>query len=89
MKRYGIVTDRMHMVKTEKDKVFRFAKVIFLKHKLFSRVLIPMDEDTGKQIKELKLFDDETKTFVAVDIHSFRMEGLLSYSFKRLKEAET
>ena len=87
-KRYGIVTERMHMVKTEDDKVFRFAKVIFMKYKLFSRELMPMAEDNGKQIKELKFFDDETKTFVPVDIHSFKLTGLLSYSFKPLQEGE-
>ena len=74
--------DHLQMVKTQDNNEFHFAHIGLAKLKIFSNKLTPFNMDSGRQITEMKFFDEKDRTYRPVDINSFVSLGIMTHKYK-------
>ena len=84
----AILINRLQQIKTEDDTEFRFAKVLLVKHRFFSRKLIPYDTESGKLIIEMKHFHEGLKRYFTIDIESLTYISMNAYTFDYIEKLE-
>lgn len=86
MLKIGIIIERLQRIKTKETDNYFFSSVILLKHKMFSKQLIPyaydVDNGIGEQIIDMQLFEEENRKYHTVNIDSFtKIKGGFSVEY--------
>lgn len=86
MLKVGIIIERLQRIKTKETDNYFFSSVILLKHKMFSKQLIPyaydVDNGIGEQIIDMQLFEEENRKYHTVNIDSFtKIKGGFSVEY--------
>ena len=87
--RPAMMLDRLQMVKTEKDKDFRFGRVLLVKEKMLSQKLTPFDVTNNNEpidgyhkIIAMKLYEEDTQTYREVDVNDIFAVGLRGRGYR-------
>ena len=77
----GMLLEKLHLIKTDGDKDFRFGHVMLVKKGAFRKKLIAYDADSGKPLTAMKYFVEEDTKYHEIQIDTIELTSLFGESF--------